>query len=212
MNKILIIDDKKEQGSMPQNIVGLASTICVDDPHFKDIVICSKKASDYFSWEPAGNECIPLFDSKEYDFIFIHHSLQGDSIFPSNIVDLIKNVLGTKLILFSGSSSENFLNTSETYTYRSISRPKLLSKLEEFIKKSFIINEWKAEILFFEYEERLIKEIIILQDNISDEENIHDTYQFITLLKLKHVTPGTSKYSLLHGFKDDKLIEELRKL
>lgn len=210
MRKILIIDDKEVNS---ENIAVTADEIRNSlRSEISPLIVTSRKAELYFQWDDAGNRCEPLFETNDYDFVFIHHSQQSDSIFPSNIMDLIKDILGEKLVLFSGSTVENFCDNSEKYVNRSISRKKILDKLPEFLKKSVLLGEWKAELLFYVYEENLIRKIIMMQEQELDDDLIFISSEMEHFLKLKFINVGSSKYSDLLTKKDHNLIEELRKL
>ena len=214
MRKILLIDDKPIEVKDKETVGFMADKWSSDKiAEFSDLVDVSKNANDYFTWDPAGNYCNPLFAKTEYDFIFIHHSQKGDSMIPSNVIDLIKQEFGDKLVLFSGNIKEYFLNTENFgFTYRSIQRQKLWDGFREFLKKSDTLKEWVIEILYFDYERHLIARIIELLDKETSRNLINNSKEMNHYLKLKYVEPGSSKYQKVFDCTDDDLVDELRKL
>jgi len=214
MKKILIIDDKPLEGE-DREVIGFMIDRWLSDRvgEFSDLVDVSKKASDYFDWDKAGEYCKPLFETEEYDFIFIHHSQNGDGIFPSNIIDLIKEFLGERLVLFSGAITECFLNKeNDGFVFRSIQRHKLWDKIREFVKKSSILQEWNIEILFYDYERFLIGKLMEIIDNDSSRVSINSSKELRHFLKLKYIEPGMDSYDRIMNCPIYNLIDELRNL
>jgi len=214
MKKVLLIDDKVIESANKDVFVYMVDKWSSERiAEYSDLVDISRSANDYFKWDQAGNDCNPLFNKTEYDFIFIHHSQKGDSIIPSNVIDLIKRDFGDKLVLFSGNIRENFLNTENFgFTYRSIQRQKLWDRFREFLKKSDILNEWVIEILYFDYEKHLVGKIMNLLDHDSSRDFINKSNEMKHYLKLKYVEPGSSKYQRIIDCTDEELVDELRKL
>lgn len=210
MKKILIIDDK--EGS--ENVCNIVADTISKNIELTSIVIFGKKAETYFKWDAAGNNCRPLFKVDDFEFVFIHHSQKGDSLYPSTIIDLIKFDLGEKLVLFSGSIDEHFLDETGKYINRSIKRNKLNNKVTPFINKSYLIKEWILEFLFyeFEFEEVLIRKVIIMLDNNLSHEHIFKSSEMKLLLKLLYVDEDSSIYNILYSYDGDALINELKKL
>ncbi|NTS41958.1 hypothetical protein HRG84_13660 [Flavisolibacter sp. BT320] len=214
MQKLLIIDDKNyvdpvSGDASPMTVKWLKDRV----GEYSHLVEVAKSADKYFEWDIAGNACELLFEASKYSYVFIHHSQQGDSYFPSNIIDLIKIKLQDRLILFSGNIKESFLNTEyPPYIYRSITRPKLWDRFSEFLKKSVLVNEWLLEVLFFDYEKRLVGRIVEMQDNDYTHHQITNSKEFIQFLKLKCVGNDTATFKRITNANGPDLIDELRKL
>ena len=178
-----------------------------------DYLEVTRSANEYFKWDPAGNECVPLFDVDKYAFVFIHHSQKGDSLIPSTVIDLIKQILGEKLVLFSGNIDEHFINCeNRDYIFRSIKRNKLRTKLKGFILHSIRLKEWVIEILFYDYENLLISKIMTMQDDQVSNDLIIGSLEFKRFLCIKNVIPDSSEYKKIMLLDEYKLIEELRNL
>ena len=210
MKKILIIDDKK--GS--ENVCDVVKYITSTNIELASKVIFDKKAETFFQWDEAGNNCTPLFKIDDFDYVFIHHSQKGDSLYPSTIIDLIKLSLRDKLVLFSGSIEEHFLDKSGEYTNRSIKRNKIITKITPFINKSLLIKRWELEFLYYdyEYEETLLRTITLMFDNEDQKKKIFDSLEMKALLKLLHVEHSSLKYDELYIYNGDELIDKLKNL
>ncbi|OMQ13677.1 hypothetical protein [[Flexibacter] sp. ATCC 35103] len=210
MKKILILDDKIYSDN--------SKTISYLDIWKKksigsiDFVRVENDAKVLFDYDIAGNSCKAIFDVDDYEYIFIHNSQKGDGLIPSNIIDLIKIDFGSKLILFSGAIKEAFLNEEGSFIYRSIQRKKMENNYSSFLKKSILLQEWKLEILYFDYEKFLIGKIIEMQDLEALNETILQSLEFNTLLKLKYVKIPSPMYEKILSCEGNDLIEQLRSL
>lgn len=211
MKRLLFIDDKEvvtNGYSANWRIEDWKSRV-PDQPNYIDF---SRTASDYFKWDGAGNECEPLIKLEEYAYVFIHHSQKDDNIIPSSIIDLIKGMLGERLILFSGNIQEYYLNSdNEKLIYRSITRDKLSTRFSEFIKKSVRLGEWIPEILFYDYEKYLIVKIaqMIYEEKGSE---IWISKEMSHFLNLKYIDFDSTIYSTLMNCPEEDLIDALRNL
>lgn len=164
---------------------------------FSTYVITESKAENLFQYDSAGNNCKPLFVIDDYDLVFIHNSQNGDGLIPSNIIDMIKSILNEKLVLFSGSISEQILNKQKGAFYSCIKRDKLENRLSSFLKKSQLLGEWKLEILFYDYENILIGKIIEMIDNDVPFEIVINSDEIKDYLALKNLQHSNPKYKQL---------------
>lgn len=213
MNKILIIDDKIEDNPYSGGIISMSNKWMEKLADYATLIDIASVPDLYFDWDDAGNKCEALFDSNTYSFVFIHHSQQGDSLLPSNIIDLIKGIIGDKLVLFSGSITEFFLNIEiPSLPFRSITRDRLWKNIIEFVKKSLLLNEWTIEILYYNYDNQLVGEIMQMQDSDMDNADIIKSREFLQYIKLKHISVGSAKYKSLISAEDESLIDLLRSL
>lgn len=210
MKKVIILDDKVYIDSSKTK--SYADIWKDKSAGYNHLVRIETDAKNLFEYDDAGNSCTPTFNIDEYEYIFIHNSQMGDGMMPSNIIDLIKIQFSTKLILFSGSIPEVFLNESDNFPYRSIQRQTLTNNFSSFVKKSNLLNEWKLEILYYDYETILINKIMTMQDADISEADIFKSDEFNTLLKLKHLNATNSKYADIISCVGSKLIEKLRNL
>lgn len=210
MKKILILDDKIYRDNL-KNIP--YTTIWKEKSEGNyELVRIENDAKVLFDYDAAGNSCKPIFNVNDYDYIFIHNSQMGDGLMPSNIIDLIKIDFGKKLILFSGAIKQAFLNEEDSFVYRSIQRKTLEDNYPSFFKKSILLDEWKLEILYFDYEKLLIGKIIEMLDQEISQTEILKSLELQTLLKLKHVKLNSAKYESIIKSESIDLIEELRNL
>jgi hypothetical protein len=182
--------------------------------NYRAEVVFDNSVRKYFAFDDAGNDCQLLFNEEDFAYVFIHHSQQdGSELLPSNLMDLIKPKLGSKLVLFSGNIAEHFLNTdSPYYIYRTIKRPKLMVTLPEFIKKSIAANEWIIEIAYGNYEQSLINLIRQMISKGDEDSRIKASPELTRILLLKQVTTGSTEYHQIMSLENDELIEALRNL
>lgn len=208
MKKILIIDDKL----LPNSDHTAADKWKVLVEEFINYVDVNRFPEKYFEWDRAGNYCNLKFNDDDYSYVFIHHSQKGDSYFPSNIMDFIKQNLREKLVLFSGNIEEKIIyEENPDFTFRSIKRENLSAKLLEFIRKSVLLQSWEIELLYYDYDKRLIMNIMKMIDNNVSKAEIIKSKDLEQFLALKFVKPDTELYYKVINEQDD-LINTLRNL
>lgn len=212
MKKILIIDDKSLASGSAQNLSILVDELKRAKAEFSQLIDITRIVSDFFEFDKAGNYCQPKFQSSEYDYIFIHHSQQDDKMLPSNAIDLIKQNLGSKVILFSGSIDENFEDNNAARMYRSIKRETLWNRLSKFVKLSFLLQRWEIQILFYDYEKVLINKVMSFQDKGLNTEKIFSTNEMKDFLKVKRISADSAIFASLINLKGFDLIDKLRSI
>lgn len=181
MNRILLIDNHKGRWD---NIIS----------QFSELVTYGDRMSDFFDFDRAGNFCTPKFNETDYDFIFIHHSQNQDSIMSSAILDLLKIELGFKLVLFSGGIKFCFENKDvDGFFFRSIAREQMERSLKFFIQTAKNLGRWEIESLFFDYPMRLRKKVSLLVDKMTVSE-ILATQEMQDLLTVSHISTESKKY------------------
>lgn len=209
MEKILLIDDKVLPNSNSYEVEKWKKIVGDDYHEYIDI---HRSAEEYFDWDNAGNYCTPKFNIEDYAFVFIHHSQKGDSYFPSNTIEFIKQSLKGKLVLYSGNIEEKLINDEyPDFTYRSIKRQNLSDKLLEFIKKSILLKTWEIELLFFDYEKRLMGRLMKMIDTDFSKEEILNSREFNQFLALKFVKKNSEVYHKIISDEVD-LINALKNL
>jgi hypothetical protein len=209
MKKILLIDDKILPNS---NHCEVDKWKKIVESQYQDYVDIGRTPEEYFDWDNAGNYCNPKFNIEDYAFVFIHHSQKGDSYFPSNTMEFIKQSLKEKLVLFSGNIEEKIINDEyPDFTYRSIRRQNLSDKLSSFIKKSILLHSWEIELLFFDYEKRLIGNIMKMIDANLPKEEVIKSNEVQQFLALKFVNINSKLYHEIISEEGD-LINTLRNL
>ena len=195
-NKILIIDDNRNRWKSIEH-------------DFPQYVTTDDNIEKYFAFDKAGNYCQPKFELTEFNFVFIHHSQQGDSILPSNLLDLIKESLGLQLILFSGSIPIRFENKDTAHQYfRSISRGELSRKIKEFITTSILLGRWEIESLFFDFTKRLKRNLVLMLEEMEPGE-LFGTEEMREFLAITGIKEGTALYQTLIKLDQNSLIKKL---
>ena len=213
MKKLLIIDDKILNDENHDNIAVAERWKKEKIIGYSHLIEVYDKSNAHFFWDSNCQNCRLLFNKDDYQYVFLHHSQKNDSMVSSTAIDLVKRELGEKLILFSGSINENFLNRDvEGFTFRSISRDKLWRKFAEFIKKSVLLDTWTIEILYYAIDQYLIKRIILMQDTEVSTHIISRTSEFQQLLRLKYIPNGSEQYNRIISLDGHELINELRDL
>jgi len=137
MRKILFIDDEKEElDKLKSSLTNEFASLPVD---------FSTSIEGYFEFL-SPIEAKLNFDKNQYEFIFMHKSLNDPNL-PENKFVLIKKQLGDdkddKLFTFSGGS---FTNIEE----HTLNRKDFYNKFSKFIKFSIDFQEWFIPVLFYD--------------------------------------------------------------
>lgn len=200
MKQILIIDDNKTRWKS------------ITD-EFPEYFIVGQKIDDFFDFDVAGNFCNKKFSLDEFEFVFIHHSQQGDSLIPSNLLDLIKQDLRLNLLLYSGSIGEKFEDLDrKPFFFRSIPRDLLTNKLRKFIKDSTLIGRWEISLLFYNYPKLLIGKFMEMLDDEMTYDEIFSSEKMKEFLILTHVKTGSEAYKALLSTDRNLILEKLEGL
>lgn len=144
---ILFFDEGKVESTGNFRINKLIDS-CLE---FSTIVEFHTQLNHHFDFlDGSGNEIKLLFEKETISYIFIHHSFNEPTMMQSNHFDILHDMLGDKLIVFSG-ESYNDLNKGK------LRRDDVYLNFRNFLDFSKKINEYRLEI----FTERNFKRKII---------------------------------------------------
>ena len=144
---ILFFDEGKVESTGNFRINKLIES-CLE---FSTIVEFHTQLNYHFDFlDGSGNEIKLLFEKEKVSYIFIHHSFNEPTMIQSNHFDILHDILGDKLIIFSG-ESYNDLNKGR------LRRDDVYLNFRNFLDLSIKINEYRLEV----FTERNFKRKII---------------------------------------------------
>lgn len=187
---ILFFDEGKVESTGNFRINKLIES-CLE---FSTIVEFHTQLNHHFDFlDGSGNEIKLLFEKEKVSYIFIHHSFNEPTMIQSNHFDILHDILGDKLIVFSG-ESYNDLNKGR------LRRDDVYINFRNFLDLSIKINEYRLEV----FTERNFKRKII-DDNFEFFKKSLEEGKDIALDSLY-----INKLSILLNFDSGILVQRLQ--